>query len=168
MTIGLIDVYTGVVAGDRTGTPGRNCFETMNANSALIEAAMEDAELKAFVVKCVAKDVVVVPEESVEWWRQPYAFVLLEVRAACYSAGGNDVVIDLLQSGVSILDSGLLTIPAGSETSYGYSPALVINTVLLLDNAKMEIDIVEAGGSGSGDVLGLEVTLIGYVIWAAS
>jgi hypothetical protein len=27
---------------------------------------------------------------------------------------------------------------------------------------------VEAGGSGSGDVLGLEVTLIGYVIWAAS
>ncbi len=70
--------------------------------------------------------------------------------------------------GVSILDSALLVIPAGSESSYGYSPAAVIADVILADNAKMEIDIVGAGGSGSGDVLGLEVTLLGYVILATS
>ena len=106
MPIGLQDVYTGTVAGDRTGTPGRNCFTIMNNNSAIIEAAMEDAELKAFVVKCVGRDVVVVPETSVEWWRQPYAFVLLEVRAACYAAGGDDIVVDVMQNGTSVQRSG--------------------------------------------------------------
>lgn len=166
MPIGLQDVYVGTVPGDRTGTPGRNCFEIMNANSAIIEAAIEDAELKAFVVKCVAKDEAVVAQDSIEWWRQPYAFVLLEVRAACFASGGNDVVIDLVENGVSVLDSGLLTIPAGSETSVGYSDPIT-GYVILGDNNKMEIDIVEGGGSGSGDVLGLEVTLLGYVIWAS-
>ena len=168
MPIGLVDVYTGTVAGDRTGTPGRTAFEIMNANSAIIEAAMEDAELKAFVVKCVAKDVAVAVETSIEWWRQPYAFVVLEVRAACFAAGGNDVVIDVQENGVSILGTDLLTIPAGSETSYGYSPGALVDYVILADNAKMEIDVVSAGGSGSGDVLGLEVTLLGYVILATS
>ena len=168
MPIGLQDVFTGTVAGDRTGTPGRGCFEIMNANSAIIEAAIEDAELKAFVVKCVAKDVAVAVEDSIEWWRQPYAFVVLEVRAACYAAGGNDVVLDITENGVSVLDTELLTIQAGSETSYGYSPGALVDYVILADNAKMEIDIVAAGGSGSGDVLGLEVTLIGYVILATS
>jgi len=168
MPIGLVDVYTGTVAGDRTGTPGRAAFEIVNANSAIIESAMEDAELKAFVVKCVAKDVAVVVEDAVEWWRQPYAFVLLEVRAAAFAAGGNDVVVDITENGVSVLDSELLVIPAGSETSYGYSPGALVDYVILGDNARMEIDIVAAGGSGSGDVLGLEVTLLGYVILATS
>jgi hypothetical protein len=168
MPIGLQDVNVGTVAGDRTGTPGRAAFQIINANSAIIEAAMEDAELKAFVVKCVAKDVAVAPEDAVEWWRQPYAFVLLEVRAACYAAGGNDVVIDITENGASVLDSELLVIPAGSETSYGYSPGALADYVILQDNSKMEIDILSAGGSGSGDVLGLEVTLLGYVILATS
>ena len=168
MPIGLQDVFTGTVAGDRTGTPGRNCFEIMNANSAILEAAIEDAELKAFVVKCVAKDVAVAVEDSIEWWRQPYAFVVLEVRAACYAAGGNDVVLDITENGVSILGSDLLVIPEGSETSSGYSPEPIVDYVILADNSKMEIDVVSAGGSGSGDVLGLEVTMLGYVILATS
>lgn len=168
MPIGLQDVYTGTVAGDRTGTPGRNCFEIMNSNSAIIEAAMEDAELKSFVVKCVAKDVAVAVEDAVEWFRQPYAFVVLEVRAACYQAGGNDVVIDITEDGYSILGTDLLTIPEGAETSVGYSPEAITDYVILTDNSKIEIDVVQAGGSGSGDVLGLEVTLLGYVILATS
>ena len=167
MPIGLLDVYTGTVAGDRTGTPGRNCFEIMNENSSIIEAAMEDAELKAFVVKCVAKDVEIVAEDAVEWWRQPYAFVVLEVRVACYAPGGSDTVIDITAGGVSILDTDLLVIPAGSETSAGFSPQPMVDHVILLDNQKMEIDILEAGGSGgSSAATGLEVTMLGYVIWA--
>ena len=158
--LGLIDV--GEIAGDGTGDKARVAFQKINANSALIEAAVEDAELKAFVVKCVGKDVAVAAEDSIEWWRQPYAFVLLEVRAACFAAGGNEVVIDIRENGSSVLGSGLLVILEGSET--GYSSVL---DVILADNSKMEIDIVSAGGSGSGDVLGLEVTLIGYVIWTS-
>jgi hypothetical protein len=168
MPIGLQDIYTGTVAGDRTGTPGRDAFTIINNNNAILEAAIEDAELKAFVVKCYGKDATVEVADAIEWWRQPYAFVLLEIRAACYAAGGNDVVIDLTENGSSVLGSDLLVIPEGSETSYGYSPEPITEYVILGDNSKMEIDVVGAGGSGSGDVLGLEVTLLGYVILATS
>lgn len=160
--LGLIDV--GTVAGDRTGTPGRNSFQIVNANSEIIEAAIEDAELKAFVVKCVGKDTVVAVEESVEWWRQPYAFVLTDVRAAVFEAqSGADIVLDVLEGGVSVFDSNQLVIPAGSETSYGFSPAPNVYNVILMDNSKMTIDIVDVGSGATA--LGLEVTLIGYVIW---
>jgi hypothetical protein len=167
MPLGLLDVFTGTIPGDRTGTPGRNCFEIMNANSAMIEVAIEDAELKAFVVKCVAKDTIVEAQDSVEWWRQPYAFVLLEVRAACYASGSNDIVIDITENGSSILETDLLEIPAGSETSFGFSPQALPDPVILQNNSKIEIDIVEGAPSGAetGVTTGLEVTLIGYVIW---
>jgi len=170
MPIGLGIINVGTVAGDRTGTPGRNAFEIVNSNSAIIEAAMEDAELKAFVVKCVAKDTIVAPEADIEWWRQPYAFVLTEVRAACYAAGGDDIVVDILENGVSVLSIDDLTIPAGSTTSVGYSPDPLPAPTILADNALMTIDIVAAGGStpASGDATGLEVTLIGYVVWVTS
>ena len=167
MPIGLQDVFTGTVAGDRTGTPGRGCFEIMNANSAIIEAAIEDAELKAFVVKCLGKGTVVAVEDAVEWWRQPYAFVVTEVRAAVFAEqSGADIVLDVLENGVSILDSNQLVIPAGSDTSVGFSPAPDTYNVILMDNSKMTIDIVDVGSGATAT--GLEVTLIGYVIWVTS
>ena len=165
MPIGLQLVDVGTVPGDRTGTPARSCFEIMNANSEVIEAAIEDAELKAFVVKCYGKDAVVEVATAIEWWRQPYAFVLLEVRAAVFAEqSGGDIVLDLLEDGVSVLDSNLLVIPAGSDTSVGFSPQALPYQVILNDNSKMTIDVVDVG-SGGGGATGLEVTCIGYVIW---
>lgn len=163
MPIGLELIDVGTVAGDGSGTPGRDAFTIINDNNALIEAAIEDAELKAFVVKCVAKDVVVEVEEAVEWWRQPYDFVLIEVRAAVFAEqSGGDIQIDIQEDGYSIFDSILLTIPAGSDTSVGYSPGPDVGYIILTDNAKMTIDIVDAGSGATAT--GLEVTLIGYVI----
>ena len=167
MPIGLQDVFTGTVAGDRTGTPGRGAFEIVNANSAIIEAAIEDAELKAFVVKCVAKDTVVAVETDVEWWRQPYAFVLVEARAAVYAEqSGSDIEIDVNEGGVSILGGVPLVIPAGSTTSVGHSPTPDLSAVILADNALMTIDVDDVGSGATAT--GLEVTLIGYVIWTTS
>ena len=164
MPIGLQDVFTGTIAGDGSGTPGRGCFEIMNDNSALIEAAIEDAELKAFVVKCYGKDEVVAVANDVEWWRTPYAFVLTEVRAAVYAEqSGGDIQIDINEDGYSILGSNLLTIPAGSETSFGYSPAPDVLYTILENNRKITIDVLDVGSGATAT--GLEVTLIGYVIW---
>lgn len=162
--IALQRIDVGTVAGDKTGTPGRDAFIIINDNSDITEEALQDAELKAFVVKCVAKDVVVAIEEAVEWWRQPYAFVLTEIRAAVFTEqSGGDILIDLKEDGYSILDSILLTIPAGSDTSVGYSPAPDVSYIILGDNAKMTIDVVDTGSGATAE--GLEVTLIGYVIW---
>ena len=164
MPIGLQDINVGTTPGDDTGTKGRDAFIVVNDNNALIESAIEDAELKAFVVKCVGKDTVVTVEESVEWWRQPYAFVLMEVRAAVFEEqSGADIQLDILEDGVSILDSNGLVIPAGSDTSVGHSPAPDVRYTILEDNNLMTIDVVDVGSGATAT--GLEVTLIGYVIW---
>lgn len=163
MPLTLLNIDVGTIPGDATGTPGRTAFQRINTNNALIAGAMEDAEIKAFVVKCVAKDTIVEVADAVEWWRQPYAFVLLEVRAAVYlEQSGGDIVIDITENGFSVLDSNMLIIPAGSDTSYGYSPQALSEFVILSDNAKMAINVVDIG---SGAVAtGLEVTLIGFVV----
>ena len=167
MPLDLPRIDVGSIPGDKTGDPGRTAFQKFNTSADLIEEAMEDAELKAFVVKCVAKDTVVEVEETVEWWRQPYAFVLVEVRAAVFvEQSGSDIQIDIREDGVSILDSILLTIPAGSDTSVGYSPGPDVSYIILGDNALMEIDVVDVGSGATAT--GLEVTLLGYVILTTS
>jgi hypothetical protein len=166
MPLNLLGIDVGLAPGDDTGDKGRVAFQKINTNSALIAGAMEDAEIKAFVVKCVAKDVEVAVESDVEWWRQPYSFVLLEVRASVFEEqSGGDIVIDILEDGLSVLDSNMLVIPAGSDTSVGHSPAPVLADIILNDNTKMTIDVVDVGTGATAK--GLEVTLIGFVIWTS-
>jgi hypothetical protein len=166
MPLNLLGVDVGSSPGDETGDEGRVAFQKLNVNSALIAGAMEDAEIKAFVVKCVAKDVAVEVEAAVEWWRQPYSLVLLAVRAAVFEEqSGGDIVIDILEDGVSVLDSNMLVIPADSDTSVGHSPAPYIYNIILNDNSKMTIDVIDVGTGATAK--GLEVTLIGFVIWTS-
>ena len=51
MPLDLQVIGVGTTPGDDTGDKGRVAFQKINANSLLIEEAMEDAELKAFTVK---------------------------------------------------------------------------------------------------------------------
>ncbi len=166
MPLELLTIGVGTIPGDEQGDPGRTAFQKVNTNSALIAGAMEDAEVKAFVIKCVAKDILVEVADAVEWWRQPYAFVLLEVRAAVYlEQSGGDIVIDIVENGLSVLDSNMLVIPAGSDTSVGFTSPPLAESVILTSNSKMEIDVVDVGSGATAT--GLEVTLIGFVIWAS-
>jgi hypothetical protein len=166
MPLNLLAIDVGSAPGDDTGDPGRTSFQKVNTNMGLIAGALEDAEVKAFVVKCVAKDVAVAVESDIEWWHQPYSFVLLEVRAAVFEEqSGGDIVIDILENGVSVLDSNMLVIPAGSDTSVGHSPAAFLDNIILNDGAKITIDVVDVGTGATAK--GLEVTLLGYVIWTS-
>lgn len=167
MPIGLQQINVGSAPGDNLGDPARTAFQKTNFNSDAIEEALEDAELKAFVVKCYGKDTVVAIEDAVEWWRQPYGFVVTEVRASVFAEqSGSDILIDILENGLSILDSNGLVIPAGSDTSVGFSPQPLPDPVIIMDNSLMTIDVLDVGSGATAT--GLEVTILGYVIWATN
>jgi hypothetical protein len=164
MPINLQVVNVGSSENDGTGDKGRVAFTKVNENSEVIVAALEDAERKAYVVPITANDAVVQIGDF-ESWRMPYAFVLTEVRASLeIEDSGGDVSIDITEEGYSIFQSGeLLVVPAGSDTSVGYSPQPTVEYVLIEDNNRIRIEVedVPSGGTAAG----LKVYLIGYVIW---
>ena len=142
MPLGLQKIDVGTIAGDKTGTPGRDAFIIINDNVDLVEAAMEDAERKAFIVSLGSG--IVAAGTDIESFPMPYAFVLLEVRASVKEEqSGDDIQFDIKENGVSILDSILLTIPAGSKNSQGYSPAPDVEYIILEDWSEVSFDIVD-------------------------
>lgn len=165
MPLTLYGINVGTTPGDQSGDPGRTAFLKINANSNLIAAALEDAELKAMIIPCTSEDGLVEAGTGVVTLRMPYSFVLLDVRASLkVESSGADVTIDINESGVSVLDNAL-TIPAGAKTSVGHSPAPLGGYVILNDDNEITIDVdsVASGGAAAG----LKVTLIGYVIWTS-
>jgi len=164
MPITLQQVDTGTAPGSGDGDPGRTAFEKVNANSLLLETVIEDAELKSFVIALGAPDEVVAVAENIDGFRMPFSFVLTEVRAEVKQAqSGADIIFDIKEDGVSVLDSNQLVIPAGSDTSYGFSPAPFVDYVIIENNNRVSFDIVDAGSGATAT--GAKVTLIGYVIW---
>lgn len=170
ININLTDIDIGSAPGDKTGDPGRTAFSTINNNNAIIEAAIEDASIKGFTISCcdeeqtIEERLALLTTDILRTTRMPYALVLTEVRANVNAAdSGGDITLDLLENGVSILDSGLLVIPAGSETSYGHSPAPLSELIILEDSRKIQVEHVSSPTGGAAT--GLEVQLIGYAIW---
>lgn len=171
MPVGLQQVNVGTTPGDGTGDTGRAAFQKVNSNFDILEASLEDAERKAFVIACTDENETIearltaLGDSDLSTFRMPYAFVLTEVRASLkVEDSGGDVDIDILENGVSIFASGdILTIPAGSKTSVGHSPQPnVLYTILEDDN---EITIQNLAAPSGGTAAGLKVTLLGYVIW---
>ena len=163
MPLTLTAVNVGSAPGDNTGDPGRTAFQTVNANFAIVAGAIEDAELKAFVVGCSAKGTDLAVEASIEYWHMPYSFVLLDVKAGVDVAPvGADIVIDILEGGVSVLGSGGLVIADGATTN---SVAEVVPYTILNTGSKMTIDVNQIGSTTAGQWL--KVSLIGYVVWTS-
>jgi len=164
MPLNLQAIDVGSAPGDATGDPARTAFQKVNVNNALIAGAMEDAEIKAFVIGCTGKGVDIVVEDKVESLRMPYAFVLLDVQASVDVAPvGADIVIDVNEDGYTILGTAGLVIPDGSETS---TPAPEILSYMILEqNSKITIDVIQVGSTTPGEWL--KVSLIGFVIFTS-
>jgi uncharacterized protein YuzE len=164
MDINLQTLDIPTVADDGNGDKGRDAFDKVNDNFAVVAGALEDAARKAYVVPLSAQGEVVAVADY-EQWRMPYAFVLMEVRASIETAdSGGDIEIDIKENGASIFSSGdSLVIPSGSTTSVGYSPAPDVRYVLIEDNNVVKCEVTSASGISVAD--GLKVYLIGYVIW---
>ena len=85
---------------------------------------------------------------------------LLDVRASVTTAPtGADLVVDINETGASVLDSNKLTIDAGEKTSTTAATAAVITDADLADDAEITVDIDQIGSSVAGT--GLKVYLIG-------
>jgi hypothetical protein len=99
--------------------------------------------------------------------RWPYGFVITDVRASLKTptvGTSNDVVLDVLVNGSSVLDSNQLVIPGELKTSV-QSGLPVIESAVISDDD--EITIVSVS-PGTGNVAaGLKVRLIGYAVDAA-
>ena len=93
-------------------------------------------------------------------FRMPYAFKVMEVRAALTAAqaSGAALTVDVNEGASSIL-SGKLTIDNGERTSVTAAAAPVISDAVLADDAEVSIDIDQVG---DGTAKGLKVMLIGY------
>jgi len=92
-------------------------------------------------------------------FRMPYPFTLSEVRANVNTAPtGANIVVDINESGSSIL-STKLSIDATESTSTTAATPAVISDAALADDAEMSIDIDQVGSTIAG--AGLKVALIG-------
>lgn len=92
-------------------------------------------------------------------FRMPHAMTLTDVRASVNTAPvGSNLIIDINESGSSIL-STKLSIDAGESTSTTAATAAVISDSALADDAEITIDIDQVGSTTAG--AGLKVWLIG-------
>ena len=176
LTLQAIDV--GSAPGDKTGDPGRTAFQTTNTNMALIAGFAQDAEIKAFTISVTDEQQTVderitqlgTTDDILRTYRTPYSFVVLEVRASFnVEDSGGDLDLDILEDGVSIFASGsALTIGSGMKTSVGFSPAPVFGAtnIILNDDSEIQVQLLNQPSGGSVG-RGLNVTLIGYVIWTS-
>jgi hypothetical protein len=93
-------------------------------------------------------------------WRVPYAFTVTAVRASVNTAPtGSTIVVDINESGVSIL-STKLSIDATEKTSTTAATPAVISDASLVDDAEISFDIDQVGSTIAG--AGLKVTIIGH------
>jgi len=93
-------------------------------------------------------------------WRVPYAFTVTAVRASVNTAPtGSTIVVDINESGVSIL-STKLSIDATEKTSTTAATPAVISDASLADDAEITFDIDQVGSTIAGK--GLKVVIIGH------
>ncbi|BCH33116.1 hypothetical protein MesoLjLc_50460 [Mesorhizobium sp. L-8-10] len=145
-TIGI-----GSAPNDGTGDPLRTAFGKVNDN---------------FTELYVWRMTIAVSDETTELtvgtakvtFRMPCAITLTEVRASLTVASdsGGSVVVDINESGSSIL-STKLSIDALEKTSTTAATPAVISDANLADDAEMTIDLDQVGTGAAG----LKVTLIG-------
>ena len=92
--------------------------------------------------------------------RMPYAFTMTAVRASVNTAPtGSTIVVDINESGVSIL-STKLSIDATEKTSTTAATPAVISDASLADDAEISFDIDQVGSTIAGK--GLKVVIIGH------
>jgi len=92
-------------------------------------------------------------------FRMPYAMTLSSVRSSVAIAPtGSSVVVDINQSGVSILSTEL-SIDDGAKTSTTSTTPAVISNNALANDAEITVDIDQIGSTYAG--AGLKIVLIG-------
>lgn len=94
-------------------------------------------------------------------FRMPFAMTLTEVRASVTTAPtGSTLIVDINESGSTIMSTNKLSIDASEKTSTTAATAAGITDSSLADDAEITIDIDQVGSTIAG--AGLKVYLIGH------
>ena len=150
-----------VAADDVTYDNGSSGLSATNVQDAIDEIAVEPVQ--CIPVACSDETTDLTTGTAKVSFRMPYAFTLLSgaagVRASLTGAPtGSTLVVDINESGSSIL-STKLSIDASEKTSTTAATPAVISDTSLADDAEITIDIDQVGSSSAGK--GLKVYLIG-------
>ncbi len=136
-------------------------------NAAAFVARREDAtwtnlgkQLEAITIDVGDESTDLTAATGKKFFRMPYAFTLVGVRASVNTAPvGSTIIVDINDGGTTVL-STKLTIDAAEKTSTTAAAAAVISDSALADDAEISIDIDQIGSGTAGK--GLKVVLLGY------
>lgn len=162
-----ITQYTDEMAQDAVGgilTDSSTIDFTYNDGANTITAAVIDSAIKpteSFIIACSDETTAITTGTAKVTFRMPYAFTVTEVRASVNTAPtGSTIIIDINESGTTIMAVTKLSIDASEKTSTTAASAAVISDSSLADDAEITIDFDQVGSTISGK--GVKVTLIGH------
>ena len=146
------DVYTSV---NSTSSNWDEVYTSLTSNSSTF--ILED-----FIFACGDEVTNLNVSVSAGVFRIPFAMYLSSIRASVNTGPlGSGIVIDVKQNGSSLL-STLLTIDENTETSVvAYVPHVIFDPILI-DDAKISVDIQQVGSTFAGS--GLKLVFKGYRI----
>lgn len=154
---GVRDVVAAMVQ-DSTTIDFTNNDGGDTATFEVIASAVKPTE--ALIIACSDVSTAITTGTAKRTFRMPYAFTVTEVRASVNTAPtGSTIVIDINESGTTIL-STKLSIDASEKTSTTAATPAVISDGSLADDAEITIDFDQVGSTIAG--AGVKVTLIGH------
>lgn len=111
-------------------------------------------------VKCSDETTAITTGTNKARFRMPFAATLTAVRAAVNTAPtGSTIIIDINESGTTVMSTNKLSIDASENTSTTAATAAGITDSALADDAEISIDFDQVGSSTAG--AGVSVWLIG-------
>lgn len=88
---------------------------------------------------------------SKAYWRVPFDITITEVRASVLTAGtGSTIIVDINDSGTTIMSTNKLSIDASEKTSTTAATAAGLTDTSISDDAEVTFDIDQIGSSTAG------------------
>ncbi len=122
-----------------------------------LTAAVSDT--MAMIIACSDETTNLTTGTAKVTFRAPFAFTILGVRANVNTASvGSTIIVDINDSGTTIMSTNKLSIDASEKTSVTAATAAGITDSAIADDAEITIDIDQIGSSTAGK--GLKVTIL--------
>jgi hypothetical protein len=160
MALVLTDIDVGTVEGDGTGDKARIGAQAINANNALIEAAVDKAGITSYTFNLSDEGTDLTTGLKVSIRPLGFAFTLTEIRGGVTTAPtGSILIMDVHAGGTTIMDTDKISIDISEDTSETAETSPALTTTSIADDEKLEFYVDQIGSSVAGT--GASVTLVG-------
>jgi len=128
-------------------------------DSVAVYMRAELADTAAMIIACSDETTNLTTGTAKVTFRAPFAFTILGVRANVNTAPvGSTIIVDINDSGTTIMATNKLSIDASEKTSVTAATAAGLTDTAIADDAEITIDIDQIGSSTAGK--GLKVTIL--------